>query len=311
MLKHLPSLPVTPVYTKRFWTNLPRRLNEKLAFYRSLNLDQAGGNLLLYFGHHKCASSYVKRIVMSFGRRLGVRYASFVAPDQYQFDIDSYIRLHKPKLLLFQNADPLHLPKDFPFVGFHVIRDPRDIVVSSYHSHRNSHLVDGWPELIEHRKRLQSLSLEEGLFAEMEFSGRLPTRGIDLDLMRTIGTWNYADPRICEVRFEEVTRQSVETFTKIFQFVLDRELAADLGDAYRAHLLELDAATMAQNFIDEFNFEKMSGGRKLGKVNNKSHYRSGKSDQWREVFTDAHKQRFKEMFGDVVVRAGYAASNDW
>lgn len=44
----------------------------------------------------------------------------------------------------------------------------------------------------------------------------------------------------------------------------------------------------------------------------KSHtYRSGKTDGWREHFTDANKRLFKEVAGDLLVRLGYEESNDW
>jgi hypothetical protein len=44
----------------------------------------------------------------------------------------------------------------------------------------------------------------------------------------------------------------------------------------------------------------------------KSHtFRSGKAGGWREHFTDEHKNLFKEVAGDLLVRLGYEASNDW
>ncbi len=44
----------------------------------------------------------------------------------------------------------------------------------------------------------------------------------------------------------------------------------------------------------------------------KSHtFRAGKTSGWREFFTDEHKQLFKEVAGDLLVRLGYEQSNDW
>jgi sulfotransferase 6B1 len=44
----------------------------------------------------------------------------------------------------------------------------------------------------------------------------------------------------------------------------------------------------------------------------KSHtFRSGKTGGWREFFTDEHKQLFKDVAGDLVVRLGYEPTNDW
>jgi len=44
----------------------------------------------------------------------------------------------------------------------------------------------------------------------------------------------------------------------------------------------------------------------------KSHtFRSGKTDGWRQYFTDAHKKLFKDVAGDLLVRLGYEKDNDW
>ena len=44
----------------------------------------------------------------------------------------------------------------------------------------------------------------------------------------------------------------------------------------------------------------------------KSHtFRSGKTGGWRDHFTAEHKQLFKDMTGDLLVRLGYEKSNDW
>ena len=44
----------------------------------------------------------------------------------------------------------------------------------------------------------------------------------------------------------------------------------------------------------------------------KSHtFRSGKAGGWREHFTDEHKDLFKDIAGDLVVKLGYEKTNDW
>ncbi len=44
----------------------------------------------------------------------------------------------------------------------------------------------------------------------------------------------------------------------------------------------------------------------------KSHtFRSGKTGGWREHFTNEHKQLFKDVAGDLLVKLGYEKNNDW
>jgi hypothetical protein len=40
-------------------------------------------------------------------------------------------------------------------------------------------------------------------------------------------------------------------------------------------------------------------------------FRSGKTGGWREYFTDEHKSLFKDVAGDLLVRLGYEANNNW
>jgi len=40
-------------------------------------------------------------------------------------------------------------------------------------------------------------------------------------------------------------------------------------------------------------------------------FRSGKTGGWKEHFTEEHKKLFKDVAGDLLVRLGYEANNDW
>ena len=40
-------------------------------------------------------------------------------------------------------------------------------------------------------------------------------------------------------------------------------------------------------------------------------FRSGKTGDWREHFTEKHKKLFKDVTGDLLVRLGYEKDNDW
>ena len=40
-------------------------------------------------------------------------------------------------------------------------------------------------------------------------------------------------------------------------------------------------------------------------------FRSGKTGNWKEHFTEEHKKLFKEVAGDVLVRLGYEKNNIW
>ena len=40
-------------------------------------------------------------------------------------------------------------------------------------------------------------------------------------------------------------------------------------------------------------------------------FRSGKTGEWKQHFTDEHKKIFKDVAGDLLVTLGYEKNNDW
>jgi len=40
-------------------------------------------------------------------------------------------------------------------------------------------------------------------------------------------------------------------------------------------------------------------------------FRSGKTGEWKKHFTDEHKEIFKAVAGDLLVKLGYEKNNDW
>src|SRR5262249_22153655 len=59
-----------------------------------------------------------------------------------------------------------------PVRAYHVIRDPRDILISSYFHHRDGHWIESpsffWPDLDAARPVLQALPQEQGILFELE-----------------------------------------------------------------------------------------------------------------------------------------------
>src|SRR5207249_3076035 len=147
--------------------------------------------------------------------------------------------------LLFRSDGMNHVPRARGFRGFHVIRDPRDVVVSAYHSHRRSHpATEEWRELNEIRERLNGMSFEAGLLWELENLA---------PVFRQMQTWDYSSPHIREFRMEELIANP---------FKMALESFGILGD-------------------------------------------------WERAFTPRVKDRFKELYGPLLIQLGYAASADW
>jgi hypothetical protein len=251
-----------------------------------------------------------------------LRHRTAHGPEQYSShgDLRSWVNAQNIDVLAFTNAEIEQVKALPPHPGFHVVRDPRDVVVSAYFSHKNSHPTDNWPELEEHREALQSLSKEEGLLKEIEFSRPF------LEAMRE---WDYNQSHILEVKMEKLTGDPDQTFQAVLRHlgllgeeedrVLQKGRQYGNRGMYKLHHklpFSLPDRLFVENAIhpdvlnailEAHRFEKMTAGRAKGEENPESHYRKGQPGDWQNHFTDAVEEAFTNTYGDIVSTLGYDA----
>ncbi len=132
--------------------------------------------ILAYFGHHRCGTQWIAAIVEDVCDAAGLRSVRHNNSDRFQGDIISYRQDNPFDFWCYINAD-YRFVRGLDVRGFHVVRDPRNVIVSGYFSHLTSRPVnDRWPQLQCYRSFLQPLSKDEGILREMEFSARLFTQ---------------------------------------------------------------------------------------------------------------------------------------
>jgi hypothetical protein len=307
-------------------------------------VEATTSNLYAYFGHHKCASTWIWQIVDRVCWDLGLRHDLVIddlTPEAHgplgvvRPGGDSAIegKLDRPELgariraaggdfVSCVTADLAQADALSPVRAFHVIRDPRDIIVSAYFSHRNSHPTDGLPHLAEHRERLRAVGQDEGLLLEMDFSG---------GALRDLAEWDYARPNILELRMEDLTARPYELFLGIFDHLglLEADEPARARDllgvwlrrtrnrlSTREGLGALRRPTAASGelllgSIYGHRFEAQTRGRQAGVEDVSSHYRKGVAGDWVTHFRDEHVEAFKERFGELVTTLGYEQDPDW
>ena len=294
--------------------------------------------LFAYFGHHKCASTWIDNIIKEVAFEHGYEYRGIVdhqTPTGHgpltdyvntfpRERMSTYVREEGIDFIGAITADWTQAKDLSPFRGFHVIRDPRDIIVSGYFSHKNSHPVEHLPHMAAHREQLQNTSKEEGLLLEMEYAA---------SEMEDLATWNYDHPDILELKMEDLTARPYEGFVEIFGFfsLLDDEAGSYalgrrirmFGRALRNRLSRTHrtfaglrqpspvSGELLLGRVYDHRFEKKAGGREKGTADAQSHYRKGKAGDWANHFTPEHVAAYKEKFGDLVVHLGYEETNDW
>jgi hypothetical protein len=176
------------------------------------------------------------------------------------------------------------LPKPDAYKAFFVMRDPRDIIVSWYFSSKYSHSRMG--DVARIRRKLHDLPLSEGLVYMIRHLK-------DFGLFAVLETWlaaEHHDGKVRLLRFEEMTGPQKESvFLSLFDF-----LDINLPEKELAHLLE------------DYSFERLSGGRSKGRENKESHYRKGTPGDWKNYFDIKVMDTFRETTGDLIERLGYA-----
>jgi hypothetical protein len=281
--------------------------------------------LRCFFGRHKSASTWARNIIHETAAALDLKILTVHVAKQWEKfpTLGDMVAEKRPDILIMTAPAQKDIDTLPEYHGVHLIRDPRDIIVSAYFSHRNSHpeVFGGltWPEMLDQRKRLLELDKEAGMEAEIEFSH---------NFLDDMATWNYHNPRVLEARMEELTTDQVPGWTRIMTHLdllgedgFGRLPAVLWNLAYRRekpwlakhlrHVLPRVPLTRIPpaylpNVLERFSFTRLSkSNRKPGQVDENSHYRKGMARDWENHFTARHHEHFRELYGDLVQRLGY------
>lgn len=168
--------------------------------------------------------------------------------------------------------------------SFVVIRDLRDTLISAYYSLRNTHEVKV-DEIAHYRQMLRRLNQEQGLLYLMD-----TWLGKSARIQRT---WLEAGVQC--FRLEDCMGNAPDNLSKMF--------ARGWGLDIHPELIERVAT--------RHSFAKLAGGRHPGTEDLNSHYRKGVAGDWKTHFSIQISDRFKTLYNDLLLRAGYESKADW
>ncbi len=168
-------------------------------------------------------------------------------------------------------------------VNYFIYRDPRDMLVSQVYFATDMYE--------EHGMHAYYKSLPD-------FGARLKAAitGVDQDGARMVsvrqryeGVFQWLEqPQVCCIRFEDLVDQRDRTLNAMLDHVEKT--------GYRIPTRREKSLMILADAIQPRNSRT---------------FRSGKTGGWREHFTDEHKQLFKDVAGDLLIRLGYEQSNNW
>jgi sulfotransferase 6B1 len=227
--------------------------------------------------------------VAPYAKRLHSFYAEYEgesgrkrAPEQALRWLDSLRPGDVASAHLFARPEAVKRLCSSAFLPYFIFRDPRDVVVS------HVFYVTDMEARHVHHEYYQSLPdfnarLKVSILGRQDTEIEFPNIA---DRFAPYLEWLDHD-EVLSIHFEDLINDRLTALNRIIDHFLAR--------------VPLEA--QRQDILDSLE----------GSINPQRSptFRSGKTGEWKKFFTEQHKQVFKEVAGDLLVKLGYEKSNTW
>lgn len=236
--------------------------------------------------HHKTGTVWMDGVFKAIAGDVGAEYVDFKS--QY----GQLTQALRPPFVLFNHDSNFRdysriLSRDDVRV-LHLIRDPRDVLISAMHYHRKAN--EGWLhepvpgyDNVTYQRRLKAQVTK---FHQYVFEMDHSTSGTVRDMLK----WQYGRANCFEARYEDLRQDT--------QMAYWREISAFLG------FDEAEQQISTRRFWENSLF----GG--LSRLGNK-HVRSGDVEQWKREFTPILAFAFLSRFPNAVQSLAYETDHRW
>lgn len=235
--------------------------------------------------HHKTGTVWMRNVFRDIAQELGIRfvYVGKKVPQPGKFA--------PPAIFLNDHANFASMPWLLHGESsriLHVVRDPRDVLISAMHYHRVAN--ERW--LHNPRKAFGGLSYQMKLNSLPDDMSRYR-----FELMhsaaRTVKEmcrWNYGASNCMECRYEDLV---ADRDMKLFMEII-RHLGFAPAEMQTCH------AAFRRNFL-------------VGEQPHSSsiHLRAGKARQWEQTFDRDLAALFIRQLGDALISLGYEQDSSW
>jgi hypothetical protein len=162
----------------------------------------------------------------------------------------------------------------------HLVRDPRDVVVSGFVHQANIRIGSQHPEADRYRRLLADQRIDDEL---LDSSLALWT-----DSNRAAASADAHFDHTHLLRYEDLIASPVEQARTLFEFI-----GADPD------------AAIVERCTQQTSFRALSGGRNSGEEDRSNFFRKGIAGDWVNWLTETQTQRITEQAGDLMHRFGY------
>lgn len=251
--------------------------------------EKINARIRVQCGYHKCLTMYFRRV----SKKTAVCDNPFRGQYRHFFHrLDEFYRDCANYNISSVSGHCLDLDRFSDIRAIHIIRDPRDMIVSGYYYHKRAGepwcnylnpTDDDWsivnasvpktlPTDTSFSEYLNKVSLEEGLAAEFEFRQHH---------FASMMAWATDDSRVMTIRYEDILGNEADVFRRIYDF----------------YGLSFHTKFFAGMYANRYS---LKSARRLT-----SHIRNPNKGQWRDLFTPELTDKFNERYGDLLEKYGY------
>ena len=168
------------------------------------------------------------------------------------------------------------------FIPFFIFRDPRDVVVSHVFyvtDMEKNHVHHAYYQSLPDFDSRLKASILGRPDADVEFPNIAERFAPYMDWLN--------HPEVLAIHFEDLIHDRAATLARILDHFLTRVS------------LHTPRELILESLESSINPSRSPT------------FRSGKTGEWKKYFTDEHKQIFKDVAGDLLIRLGYEKDNSW
>jgi len=197
-----------------------------------------------------------------------------------------------------------NVPVDFerinvPYRGSHIIRDPRDLLVSGYKYHRwcretwVTKPMEKWLAQVlkldqfEFDKELKAGSYQDVLNQVDEVTGYLLELNYRQSQFNQMLEWDYNNPHLYEFKYEDVFGNETAVFSNLFKHY-----------GFSEKMIE-----MALPYAEEYSFKNL---RNKGGTGEQKHASTGFSGQWKKDIPREILEEFTRRHPGLLAKLNYA-----
>jgi len=235
--------------------------------------------LLLY---HKCASQWMKNV---FFKLSGIQNEFLFMGNREPENGNRVLRNEEivtdsnfPGIGMWENinVEDKKFKSLFPPISntVTIIRDPRDILISGYYSHKKSHpVIEGmWKDLPVQRSVLLKLNTEDGLLSTIDFLA-----------------YQFNN-------LKHLYKSKISFF--LFEDVVDNphQLVKNILNVWDIKATNINI----KKVVDKFTLENLKSGKVKTPPFNSDHYRSGITGEWKDVLSVKVLNKFHKKYPNLI-----------